>query len=101
MTVGLDIDSVVANLSRQPVVHFTQERKSASIQKLGSGLFADDRHEYCEDVATETDAVALIPHRPHNQAFNHPRFDASTSLTKFGIIEIGREPRWAHSKTRS
>jgi uncharacterized HAD superfamily protein len=73
MTVGLDIDGVVANFITPAVVHFTQERKSALIQKLGIGLFADDRHEYCGDVATETDAVALMPHRPYNQAFNPPR----------------------------
>ena len=57
----------------RPVVHFTQERKSGLIRKLGIELFVDDRHENCEDVASATDAVVLMPHRPYNQAFNHPR----------------------------
>jgi len=57
----------------RPVVHFTQEKKSALIRKLGIELFVDDRHENCEDVAGETDAVVLMPHRPYNQAFSHPK----------------------------
>jgi uncharacterized HAD superfamily protein len=57
----------------EPVVHFTQERKSALVQKLDIRVFVDDRHENCEDVATQTDAVVLMPHRPYNQAFNHPK----------------------------
>jgi uncharacterized HAD superfamily protein len=60
-------------LTRRPVVHFTQEKKSALIRKLGIELFVDDRHENCEDVATETDAVVLMPLRPYNQAFSHPK----------------------------
>ncbi|MGH7795129.1 MAG: 5' nucleotidase, NT5C type [Candidatus Binatia bacterium] len=58
---------------RRPVVYFTQEKKSALIRKSGIQLFVDDRHENCEDVATATDAVGLMPHRPYNQAFSHPR----------------------------
>lgn len=57
----------------RPIVHFTQEKKSSLIRKLGIELFVDDRHENCEDVATETDAVVLMPHRPYNQAFSHPK----------------------------
>jgi uncharacterized HAD superfamily protein len=56
-----------------PVVHFTQEKKSVLVQKLNIELFVDDRHENCEDVATQTDAVVFMPHRPYNQAFNHPK----------------------------
>jgi uncharacterized HAD superfamily protein len=57
----------------RPVVHFTQEKKSALIRKLGIELFVDDRHENCHDAAAETDAVVLMPHRPYNQAFDHPK----------------------------
>ena len=57
----------------RPVVHFTQEKKSLLIRKLGIELFVDDRHENCEDVASETDAVVLMPNRPYNQAFSHPK----------------------------
>jgi uncharacterized HAD superfamily protein len=57
----------------RPVVHFTQEKKSALIRQLGIGLFVDDRHENCEDAATETDALVLMPHRPYNQIFSHPK----------------------------
>jgi uncharacterized HAD superfamily protein len=100
MTVGLDIDGVVAdfitpflkllearsgggpidpasitdpNFMQHPFFHFTQEKKSALIRKSGIELFVDDRHENCEDVATETDAVVLMSHRPYNQAFSHPK----------------------------
>jgi uncharacterized HAD superfamily protein len=57
----------------EPVVHFTQEKKSARVQKLDIRVFVDDRHENCEDVATQTNALVLMPHRPYNQAFNHPK----------------------------
>jgi hypothetical protein len=56
-----------------PVVYFTQENKSVLVQQLKIELFVDDRHENCADVATETDALVLMPHRPYNQAFEHPR----------------------------
>jgi uncharacterized HAD superfamily protein len=73
-----DIHQITCDWFRQhgltrPVVHFTQDKKSAMIRKLGIGLFVDDRHENCEDVATETEAVVLMPHRPYNQAFSHPK----------------------------
>jgi len=72
MTVGLDIDGVVAdfitpflkllearsgggpidpasiidpNFMQHPFFHFTQEKKSALIRKSGIELFVDDRHE--------------------------------------------------------
>ena len=56
-----------------PVVYFTQSYKSELIGKLKVGLFVDDRHENCRDVAENTDAVVLMPHRPYNQMFTHPR----------------------------
>jgi ribonuclease BN (tRNA processing enzyme) len=56
-----------------PVVHFTQDRKSVLVKELNIELFVDDRHENCEDVATATDAAVFMPHRPYNQAFNHPK----------------------------
>lgn len=56
-----------------PVVYFTQENKSVLVQQLKIGIFVDDRHENCADVATETGALVLMPHRPYNQAFEHPR----------------------------
>ena len=57
----------------EPVVHFTQDKKSLLVKELNIELFVDDRHENCEDVATATDAVVFMPHRPYNQAFNHPK----------------------------
>jgi uncharacterized HAD superfamily protein len=73
-----DINQVTCDWLRRhgvshPVVHFTQDKKSMLVQKLNIELFVDDRHENCEDVATQTDAVVLMPHRPYNQAFNHPK----------------------------
>ena len=56
-----------------PVVYFTQNYKSELIGKLKVELFVDDRHENCRDVAEKTDAVVLMPHRPYNQTFKHPR----------------------------
>ena len=55
------------------MVHFTQENKSVLVRQLNIGIFVDDRHENCHDVATETDALVMMPHRPYNQAFNHPK----------------------------
>lgn len=57
----------------RPVVHFTQEKKSTLIRELDIGLFVDDRHENCADAAAASDAVVLMPHRPYNQAFAHPK----------------------------
>lgn len=56
-----------------PVVYFTQNHKSELIGQLRVELFVDDRHENCRDVAENTDAVVLMPHRPYNQGFSHPR----------------------------
>jgi len=73
-----DINQITCDWLRRhgltrPVVHFTQEKKSALIRKLGVELFVDDRHENCADVATETEALVLMPHRPYNQDFSHPK----------------------------
>src|SRR5207253_11434815 len=58
-----------------PIPWFTSLRKTSpcSCNNLKIELFVDDRHENCADVATETDALVLMPHRPYNQAFEHPR----------------------------
>lgn len=55
-----------------PVVYFTQGYKSELIGKLRVELFVDDRHENCQDVAENTNAIVLMPHRPYNQTFSHP-----------------------------
>lgn len=73
-----DINQVTCDWLRRhglsrPIVHFTQDKKSALIRKLGIDLFVDDRHENCEDVATQTTAAVFMPHRPYNQAFHHPK----------------------------
>lgn len=71
---------------RDPVVHFTQDKKSILVRELNVGLFIDDRHENCHDVATETDAVVFMPHRPYNQDFEHPnvrRIQAMDELFDF------------------
>jgi len=57
----------------RPVVYFTQSAKSALVDKLGVKLFVDDRHENCQDVAENTEATVLMPHRSYNQSFEHPR----------------------------
>lgn len=57
----------------QPVVYFTQNPKSKLVDKLGAKLFVDDRHENCRDVADNTDAIVLMPHRSYNRTFEHPR----------------------------
>ena len=43
------------------------------VQNLGVHLFMDDRHENCQDVAENTEAVVLMPLRPYNRSFTHPR----------------------------
>jgi uncharacterized HAD superfamily protein len=73
-----DINQVTCEWLRRhgftdPVVHFTQERKSTLVEKLKIELFVDDRHENCEDVAVQTEALVFMPHRPYNQAFEHPK----------------------------
>jgi uncharacterized HAD superfamily protein len=65
---------------RQPVVYFTQSYKSELIRRLEVGLFVDDRHENCRDVAENTGAVVLMPHRTYNQSFNHPKVQRIRNL---------------------
>jgi hypothetical protein len=53
-----DINRVTCDWLRQhgieePIVHFTQEKKSELVNQLKIELFVDDRHENCEDVATK------------------------------------------------
>ncbi|MGH7830354.1 MAG: 5' nucleotidase, NT5C type [Candidatus Binatia bacterium] len=73
-----DINRVTCDWLRRhgvskPRVYFTQETKAAHVKDLGVDLFMDDRHENCTDVAENTDAVVLMPHRLYNQSFSHPR----------------------------
>ncbi len=56
----------------RPVVHFTKESKAPLVQNLGIQFFMDDRWENCRDVAENTNAVVLMPHRPYNRSFQHP-----------------------------
>jgi uncharacterized HAD superfamily protein len=55
------------------VVYFTQNAKSELVDQLGVKLFVDDRHENCRDVAENTEAIVLMPHRSYNRSFEHPR----------------------------
>jgi uncharacterized HAD superfamily protein len=73
-----DIHQVTSDWLRKhgiakPVIHFTQEYKSALVESLGVELFVDDRHENCLDVAEKTQAAVFMPHRLYNQSFIHPR----------------------------
>ncbi|MGZ9188265.1 MAG: hypothetical protein ACXW6R_26700, partial [Candidatus Binatia bacterium] len=82
-----DINQVTCDWLRRhgidsPVVHFTQEVKSQLVQKLAVELFVDDRHENCEDVATQTEAVVMMPHRPYNRAFDHPKVQRIQDLSE-------------------
>ena len=57
----------------RPLVYFTQAPKSILVERLGAKLFVDDRFENCRDVADNTDATVLMPHRPYNRTCKHPR----------------------------
>jgi 5'(3')-deoxyribonucleotidase len=57
----------------KPVVYFTQKAKSELVERLGVKVFVDDRHENCRDVAENTEAIVLMPHRCYNRSFAHPR----------------------------
>jgi 5' nucleotidase, deoxy (Pyrimidine), cytosolic type C protein (NT5C) len=71
-----------------PLVYFTQNHKSELIGKLKVDLFVDDRHENCRDVAENTQAVVLMPHRSYNQSFNHPRVKRIKDLDElFAFLE--------------
>lgn len=56
-----------------PAVYFTQEPKGRLVQDLGLSLFMDDRFENCQEIAENTKATVLMPHRSYNQNFAHPR----------------------------
>ncbi len=72
----------------QPVVYFTQSQKSELIGQLKVDLFVDDRHENCRDVADNTRAVVLMPHRFYNQSFSHPRVRRINDLDEmFSYLE--------------
>ena len=84
---GHDINDVTCDWLRRhgidnPVVHFTQEKKSELVNQLAVEVFVDDRHENCEDVATQTQAVVLMPHRPYNQRFEQPKLQRIQDLTE-------------------
>ena len=81
-----------------PVVYFTQSHKSELIAKLAVELFVDDRHENCREVAENTPAVVMMPHRTYNSAFNHPRVQRVQDLTEIfsflnGTTQSTRERR--------
>lgn len=65
-----------------PVVYFTQSHKSELIAQLAVELFVDDRHENCREAAENTRAVVMMPHRPYNCAFSHPRVQRIQDLTE-------------------
>ncbi|HZD39920.1 MAG TPA: hypothetical protein VE131_04310, partial [Terriglobales bacterium] len=74
----------------RPVVYFTQTHKSQLIGQLGVDLFVDDRHENCLDVAENTEAVVLMPHRSYNESFNHPRVQRIQDLDGlFAYLQTG------------
>jgi uncharacterized HAD superfamily protein len=68
-----------------PAVYFTQGQKSELTGKLNVELFVDDRHENCRDVAENTSAVVLMPHRSYNQSFNHPRVQRIQDLNELFV----------------
>jgi uncharacterized HAD superfamily protein len=76
-----------------PVVYFTQTQKSELIRKLSVQLFVDDRHENCRDAAEHTQAVVMMPHRPYNGSFAHPKVRRIQNLAEiFEFIEAGLPP---------
>jgi uncharacterized HAD superfamily protein len=82
-----DINRITCDWLRQqgiddPVVHFTQEKKSQLVNQLAIELFVDDRHENCQDVATQTDATVMMPHRPYNCSFDHPKVQRIRDLNE-------------------
>ena len=58
---------------REPVVCTTDELKSKTVSRLGIEVFVDDNYENCQDVAEQTDALVLMPHRCYNANFSHPK----------------------------
>ena len=105
-----DINQVTCEWLRRhgvskPLVYFTQEKKSQLVQKLDIEIFVDDRHENCEDVATQTDAVVFMPHRPYNHKFHHPKVRRIHELDEFfGYLSQQSQSRqaspWRQSTTK-
>jgi len=93
-----DIGQVTSHWLKQhgiadPVVYFTQKHKSELIGELGIEVFVDDRHENCQDVAENTDAVVFMPHRTYNQSFSHPRVQRIQDLTElFAYLDSSEQP---------
>ena len=76
-----------------PVVYFTQSHKSELIEKLAVELFVDDRHENCREAAENTHAVVMMPHRPYNSAFSHPRVQRVQDLAEiFSFLNTTTQP---------
>jgi len=70
-----------------PIVHFALDTKADIVKHLGIRLFMDDRYENCADVAERTEATVLMPHRPYNQSFSHPRVKRIWSFNElFGYL---------------
>ena len=67
----------------EPVVHVTSEKKSQLIHAMSLQCFVDDRHENCEDIATQTTAQAFLLHRPYNRDFSHPKVQRIANLDEF------------------
>ena len=71
-----------------PVVYFTQNQKSELVRRLNVNLFVDDRHENCRDIAENTDAVVMMPHRCYNNSFRHPKVQRIEDLEElFAYLE--------------
>jgi hypothetical protein len=74
----------------EPVVYFTKARKSELIRQLNVELFVDDRHENCRDAAEHTEAVVMMPHRPYNGSFAHPKVRRIRDLAEiFTFLDSG------------
>jgi len=76
-----------------PVVYFTQNAKSKLVDRLGVKLFVDDRHENCRDVAENTEATVLMPHRSYNRSFAHPRVTRIRDLRDLAVYLGERHPQ--------
>jgi hypothetical protein len=76
-----------------PVVYFTQTHKSELIARLNVELFVDDRHENCRHAAEHTQAVVMMPHRPYNGSFDHPKVQRIRELAEIFSFLEGAPPR--------
>jgi hypothetical protein len=82
---------------QNPVVYFTQNHKSGLVRDLKLEVFVDDRHENCLDVAENTTAVVMMPHRCYNSSFDHPKVqriqDLQDLFTFVGTSEKSSTPK--------